>query len=137
MTKNSFRYSPSPGSYPVQAYASASTSQATGNDPSSVDGWSRSSIIQQKYLMPSLKPGYSVEPRFECSNEHVCRHSHGHNHKYQASNFCMLKGCDIEMASCVNFHSSSPTNMAVQSFNNQSYTTAQANAVASVSVLSI
>lgn len=108
-------------------------SQATGNSPTSVDGWSHSTIIQQNYTIPSHNPVDSVGPRFGSSHGHAhghdCGHSHGHSHQYQASNFWMPK------ATYTHSHFSPPMNMAVQSFGNPLHTTAQADSVASVPVL--
>ncbi|KAK2823367.1 hypothetical protein Q7C36_019967 [Tachysurus vachellii] len=117
--------SPSPGSYPVQAYAPASmlASQTTGNAPSSVDGWSYSTITQQNFTMPSQNPGYSVGPRFGSSHGHNCGHSHGHNHQYQARNFWMPKTPSSHS------HFSPPTDMTIQSFGNPSHATSQADSV--------
>ncbi|XP_046717055.1 rhomboid domain-containing protein 2 isoform X2 [Silurus meridionalis] len=79
--------SPSPGSYPVQAYAPASmlASQAAGNALNSVDGWSHSTIIQQNFTVPSLNPGYNTGPRSSHGHTqgHVCGNSHGHSHQNQ------------------------------------------------------
>lgn len=124
-TDNSFRCSPSPGSYPVQAYAPASmlASQTTGNAPSSVDGWSYSTITQQNFTMPSQNPGYSVGPRFGSSHGHNCGHSHGHNHQFQARNFWMTK------TPYAHSHASPPTDMTIQSFGNPSHATSQADSV--------
>lgn len=116
-TDNFCRCSPSPGSYPVQAYASASmfTSQASGNSPSNVDGWSDSTIIQQNYTIPSQNPGYSA------GTSHG--HSHGHGHQYQARNFWMPKALHGHS------HCSPPKDIGVQSFGNPLHTTAQADSV--------
>lgn len=104
-------------------------SQATGNSPTSVDGWSHSAIIQQNHTMPSLNPVDNVGPRFESSHGHA--HGHGHEHtQHQASNFWMPK------VPYTHSHFSPPMNMAVQSFGNPLHTTVQADSVASVSVLS-
>ncbi|XP_058268119.1 rhomboid domain-containing protein 2 [Hemibagrus wyckioides] len=113
--------SPSPGSYPVQAYASASmlASQASGNAPSNVDGWSNSTIIQQNYTIPSQNHGYSAGP----SHGHNCGHSHGHSHHYQARNFWMPKALHGHS------HCSPPKDIGVQSFGNPLNTTAQADSV--------
>lgn len=131
---HSFRCSPSPGSYPVQAYAPASmfASQATGNAPSSADAWSHSTIIQQNYTVASLNPGYSVGPRLGSSHAHThghnCGHNLGHSYHYQTTDFC------IPEAPYAYSYFSPPKNMAVQSFGNPSHTTAQADPVAYVPV---
>lgn len=121
---NSFRCSPSPGSYPVQAYAPASmfVSQAIGNAPSSEDGWSHSTIMQQNYTVPSLNLEYSTVPNIPSNHGHThghdCGHSHGHSHEFQTGNFWMPK------APYSSSQFSPPKNMTVEPFDNPSHVTA-------------
>lgn len=136
-TNMSFRCSPSPGSYPVQAYAPAPmfAFQTTGNSPSSLDGWTHSTIIQQNYTVPSLNPNHSIGPGFGSSHGHAYGHNCGHSHQYQTNNFWMSKAYSAYSEYAYS-HFSSSKSMAVQSFDNPSHTTAKSNSVAAVHVLS-
>ncbi|KAM9456326.1 rhomboid domain-containing protein 2 [Clarias gariepinus] len=138
--------SPSPGSYPIQAYAPASTfASQVISASSSVDGWSHSSIIQPN-TMPSLYPGYNFGPRFgsshghthghNCGNSnghihgHDCGNSHGHSHSYQTSNLGVPK------APCAHSHFCPPKNVTEQYFSNPLHTRAQVDSVTAVPVMS-
>ncbi|XP_064208450.1 rhomboid domain-containing protein 2 [Anguilla rostrata] len=74
---------PPPGSYPVQAYAPASSvpaAQASDASPQMYEGWQHSTYAQGSFTPPLLSHGHSHAHSFGHSHEHSFGHSHEHSH---------------------------------------------------------
>ncbi|XP_031664116.1 rhomboid domain-containing protein 2 isoform X2 [Oncorhynchus kisutch] len=85
---------PTPGSYPVQAYApvsSTSNLQATETTPKTFEGWAHSYYTQGSPVQLSgyygHNHGYFIKDSFGPSHKHghSCSHSQGHGHSHEHS----------------------------------------------------
>ncbi|XP_061105004.1 rhomboid domain-containing protein 2 isoform X2 [Conger conger] len=79
-------FAPPPGSYPVQAYAPASSvpsAQAKAGPPLEYEGWQHSTYTQGGFTPPLFNQGHGHA--HGCGHGHSHGHGHGHGHMQMAA----------------------------------------------------
>ncbi|KAM4603408.1 rhomboid domain-containing protein 2 [Polymixia lowei] len=71
---------PTPGSYPVQAYAPLSSINTTETTPHMYEGWPNSTNALSSPIPSFPTQGHGAEQSFGPSHGHSCNHSYNHSH---------------------------------------------------------